>query len=179
MVIMTETTFRHVHNTSEEGDYGDDDDDDDDDNDDDMFEHDIDMFDQKVRKQTKVLDSTWHVSTNRDDSHCLVSEWCASRPRWSWEAGVDEDEDGGAASQDEWITTSAQSPGWCSTTQSSSALYWPLSSPAACSTSAVVLLVNSDELFSHTQCSKILVLLRIKISLLTEIECATPVWKLS
>lgn len=53
MVIMTETTFRHVHNTSEEGDYGDDDDDDDDD--DDMFEHDdIDMLDQKVRKQTKV-----------------------------------------------------------------------------------------------------------------------------
>lgn len=53
LLIMTETAFQHVHNTSEEGDYGDDDDDDDDD--DDMFEHDdIDMFDQKVRKQTKV-----------------------------------------------------------------------------------------------------------------------------
>lgn len=47
--LTTETTFRHVHSTSEEGADGDDDDDDDDD---DMFEQDdIDLFDEKVRRR--------------------------------------------------------------------------------------------------------------------------------
>lgn len=51
IVIMlhfsTETTFSHAHSPSEEGVDGDDDDDDDDDE---MFERDIDLYDEKVRR---------------------------------------------------------------------------------------------------------------------------------
>ncbi|KAL6119427.1 mical1 [Pungitius sinensis] len=43
-----ETTFRHAHSASEEGGDGDDDDDDDDD-DDEMFEQDVDLFDEKFQ----------------------------------------------------------------------------------------------------------------------------------
>lgn len=92
-----------------------------------MFEQDdIDLFDEKVRKRSWRFHFTRCILTgaaaHSADAPPLVSDG-ASRPCRGWEAGADEDEDAGAASQDERITAPAQSPGQCCNTRSSSVFF--------------------------------------------------------